>query len=136
MSRLSEALFIEVIRACAEQDKDLHGILEAMGDPRIGKALGLMHRGLEQDWTLDRIAREVGMSRSRFAERFQTLMGSAPMTYLSDLRLQKAMNLLAGSGDTIQRVASRVGYQSPAAFSRAFANRYGHSPRAVRRATA
>ena len=134
--RLTEALFIEVIKACADQDEGLKGILEAMGDPRIGKALGLMHRGLERDWTLDRMAREVGMSRSRFAERFQALMGAAPMAYLSDLRLQRAMNLLTGGADSIQRVAARVGYQSPAAFSRAFANRYGHSPREIRRATA
>ncbi len=132
--RLTEAMFIEVIRACADQDNGLRGILEAMEDPRIGRALNLMHRGLERDWTLDRVAREVGMSRSRFAERFQVLMGCAPMSYLSDLRLQKAMNLLAGSGEPVQAIAARVGYRSPAAFSRAFASRYGHSPRAARRA--
>lgn len=132
--RLSEALFIEVIRACADQDAALRGIIEAMGDPRIGRALGLMHRNLERDWTLDRIAREVGMSRSRFADRFQALMGCAPMTYLSDLRLQTARNLLTGTTDPVQRVAERVGYASPAAFARAFANRYGNSPSEVRRA--
>ena len=131
--RLSEALFIEVIRTCADQDPALAGMIEAMGDPRIGRAMALMHRSLEKDWTLDRIAREVGMSRSRFADRFQALIGSAPMSYLSDLRLQKAMTLLADTGDPVQSVATRVGYQSPAAFSRAFANRYGHSPREVRR---
>lgn len=134
--RLSEALFIEVIRACADQDAGLRGVLEAMGDPRIGRALSLMHRALERDWTLDGIAREVGMSRSRFAERFQSLMGCAPMSYLSDLRLQKAMNLLSGTGEPIQRVATQVGYQSPAAFSRAFAGRFGQSPSDVRRALA
>lgn len=132
--RLTEALFIEVIRTCADQDPELHGIIEAMGDARIGSALSLMHRHVEQDWTLDRIAREVGMSRSRFADRFQALMGCAPMSYLADLRLQKAMSLLSESGEPIQRIAVRVGYQSPAAFSRAFSLRYGHSPRDFRRA--
>lgn len=131
--RLSEALFIEVIRTCADQDEGLRNILEAMRDPRIGRALSLMHRATERDWTLDRIAREVGMSRSRFADQFQALIGCAPMSYLSDLRLQKAMNLLAGNGDPVQRVAARVGYRSPAAFSRAFLQRYGRSPREVRR---
>ncbi len=134
--RLSEALFIEAVRACADQDEGLRRVITAIGDPRIGRALSLMHRDLDQDWTLDRIAREVGMSRSRFAEQFQTLMGSAPMSYLSDQRLQKAMALLSGTGEPIQRVAARVGYQSAAAFSRAFSNRYGHSPSDVRRAVA
>ena len=134
--RLSEALFIELIRTCADQDAALRKVIEAMGDPRIGRALSLMHRGVERDWTLDGIAREVGMSRSRFADQFHALMGCAPMSYLSDLRLQKAMNLLAGTGDAIQTVAARVGYQSPAAFSRAFAQRYGRSPSDIRRAAA
>lgn len=132
--RLSEALFIEVVRACAEQDETLRKVIEALGDPRIGRALSLMHRGVERDWTLDGIAREVGMSRSRFAEQFQSLMGCAPMSYLSDLRLQKAMTLLTGTGEPVQRVAAQVGYQSPAAFSRAFSNRYGRSPSDIRRA--
>ena len=130
--RLSEALFIEVIRTCADQDQGLGKIVAAVGDPRIGRALGLMHRRPDRDWTLEAIAREVGMSRSRFAEQFQGLMNCAPMSYLSDLRLHKARTLLAGTGEPIQVIARRVGYQSPAAFSRAFANRYGHSPKAAR----
>lgn len=134
--RLSEVLFIEVVRTCADQDTGLRKVIEALGDPRIGRALGLMHRGVERDWTLDAIAREVGMSRSRFADQFHALMGCAPMSYLSDLRLQKAMNLLAGTGDPVQRVAAQVGYQSPAAFSRAFTQRYGRSPSDARRAAA
>ena len=132
--RLSEALFIEVVRTCADQDPALRGIVEALGDPRVGRALGLMHRSLERDWTLERIAREVGMSRSRFAERFQALMGCAPMSYLAELRLQKARNLLAGTPEPVQRIAAQVGYRSPAAFSRAFTGRYGQSPRALRQA--
>ncbi len=134
--RLSEALFIEVIRSCADQDAALRGVIEAMADPRVGSALSLMHRNLEQAWTLDQLAREIGMSRSRFADRFQTLMGCAPMSYLSDLRLQKAMNLLSGTAEPIQRVAAQVGYRSPAAFSRAFTHRFGHSPSDTRRAVA
>ena len=134
--RLSEALFIEVIRNCAERDSTLYGIIEAMGDPRIGQALGLMHRRPERDWTLEGIAREVGMSRSRFADQFQSKIGAAPMTYLSDLRLQKAMNLLTGTVEPVQQIAAQVGYRSAAAFSRAFSSRYGSSPSDVRRQTA
>jgi transcriptional regulator GlxA family with amidase domain len=132
--RLTEAMFIEIIKACADQDPTLRGIIGAMDDPRIGQALNVMHRRLNEPWSLDRIAREAGMSRSRFAERFQAMMGCSPMSYLSDMRLQRAMTLLAGTGAPVQTVAAQVGYQSPAAFSRAFANRYGCSPRAVRRA--
>ncbi|WP_420345724.1 cupin domain-containing protein [Pelagibius sp.] len=132
--RLSEALFIEVVRSCADQDEALRGILTALGDPRIGRALGLMHHRMEQDWTLESLSREVGLSRSRFAEQFQTLMRCAPMGYLTDLRLDKAKALLATTSDPVQRIARQVGYHSPAAFSRAFANRYGHSPKGVRQA--
>ncbi|WP_282605834.1 AraC family transcriptional regulator [Pelagibius sp. Alg239-R121] len=131
--RLSEALFIEVVRTCAHQNPALSGIISAMGDPRIGRALNLMHRDFDQSWTLDGIAREVGMSRSRFAEQFQSMMGCAPMSYLSDLRLQKAMNLLSSTSAPVQSIATKVGYQSPAAFSRAFTGRYGRSPSDIRR---
>ncbi len=134
VNRLSEALFIEAVRTCAERDSTLAGIVEAMTDPRIGKALNLMHRSLAQDWTIERLAREAGMSRSRFAERFQSLMGCPPMSYLANLRLQKAMNLLTGSRTAIQQIAADVGYRSPAAFSRAFTSRYGRSPREMRSA--
>ncbi len=132
--RLSEALFIETIQACADQDDTLRSILEALSDPRIGRAVGLMHRRPDAPWTLGTIARDVGMSRSRFADQFHTKIGCSPMSYLTDLRLQKAMTLLADTGEPVQSVATQVGYQSPAAFSRAFANRYGRAPRDVRRA--
>jgi AraC family transcriptional regulator, activator of mtrCDE len=132
--RLSEAMFIEIIRVCAEQSPALQGIVKGLADARIGKALHLMHGDLEKDWTLVRIARAIGMSRSRFADRFQATMGCAPMAYLAGLRLQKAKNLLAGTRQQVQIVAAQVGYRSPAAFSRAFANRFGHSPRDARRA--
>ena len=131
--RLSEALFIEVIKTCADQDETLATFIEGMSDARIGRALGILHREFDKDWTLERIAREVGMSRSRFADQFQAVIGCAPMGYLSDLRLQKAMNLLAATAEPVQSVAVQVGYQSPAAFTRAFSSRYGRSPREVRR---
>ncbi len=131
--RLSEALFIEAIKVCAEQDQTLLKFIESMSDARIGRALGIIHREFDKDWTLERIAREVGMSRSRFADQFHNVIGCAPMSYLADLRLQKAMNMLSGTAEPVQSVAVQVGYQSPAAFTRAFSNRYGRSPREVRR---
>jgi transcriptional regulator GlxA family with amidase domain len=134
--RLSEALFIEAIGSCADQDPTLRRVVESIRDARIGRALNLMHWQIDQGWTLDRIAREVGMSRSRFAERFQALMGCTPMSYLCELRLEKARTLLVATRDPVQRVALSVGYRSPAAFSRAFASRYGRSPSDMRRTPA
>lgn len=134
--RLSEALFIEVIRAYADRDPKLRGLVEALSEPRISRALNLIHRNPAHFWTLDGLAREVGMSRSRFAETFHRLVGCAPMSYLLEWRLQTAMNLLTATDEPIQRIADRVGYRSAAAFSRAFVHRYGASPRAFRKAAA
>ncbi len=132
--RLSEVLFIEVIRCCAAVDTNIGSIISAMADTPIGTALGLLHHNPEKRWSLDTLARGVGMSRSRFAHRFQNVIGCAPMSYLSNLRLQRAMNLLTDTTTPVQVVASQVGYQSPAAFSRAFSDRYGCSPRQIRHA--
>lgn len=134
--RLSEVLFVEAIRACSSSDASLRQILDAMLDPRIGKALVLMHRHPERDWTVEGLGREVAMSRSRFAARFQELIGCAPMAYLSDWRLQKARTLLSQSRANVQQVALEVGYQSAAAFSRAFSQRFGKPPMALRRKAA
>lgn len=134
--RLSEVLFVEAIRACSENDAGLKQIIDAMLDPRIGKALTLIHRHPERDWTVESLGRDVAMSRSRFAAKFQDLMGCSPMAYLSDWRLQKARTLLSQSRINVQQVAAEVGYQSAAAFSRAFTQRFGKPPMAVRQKAA
>lgn len=88
----------------------------------------LIHASPEQSWTALTLAKEIGMSRSRFAEQFNKLIGTGPMTYLSDWRLQKALALLGGSHCSIQQVAIKTGYQSPAAFTRAFTRKLGQTP--------
>lgn len=128
IARLSEVFFIETVRASVEQCPDLSRILGAMANPQIGKALELMHKDFAGSWTVETLAQAVGMSRSRFAERFTELMDEGPMTYLSDWRLQRALALLGRSGFSIQEVASKVGYQSAAAFTRAFAQKFGAPP--------
>lgn len=133
VKRLSEAMFVEAIKACAGQAQALEGVVGALNDPRISRSLALMHKRPEADWTIERIAGEIGMSRSRFAELFQAMIGRAPMGYLAEIRLQKAMTLLRRTSEPIQRIADRVGYRSPAAFTRAFAERYGMAPRDVRK---
>ncbi|MEZ5666796.1 MAG: AraC family transcriptional regulator [Alphaproteobacteria bacterium] len=87
--RLSEVLFIESVRAAAQDHEDLDRVLGAMADPRIGRALALIHGAPERDWTLASLASAVAMSRSRFAAYFSTIVGVAPMRYLADWRLQR-----------------------------------------------
>jgi AraC-like DNA-binding protein len=129
--RLSEVLFVEMVRAYTDRDPALGRVLAAMFDRRIGKALQLIHRHPERPWTVERLGRAVAMSRSRFAERFQAQLDCTPMHYLTQWRLQKARRLLA-SGASVQQVAAQVGYASSATFSRAFTRHFGHSPRALR----
>ncbi len=130
--RLSEALFVETVRACAEDDANLRCVLTAMSDPRIGKALQLMHRQPEKHWTVESLGSAVAMSRSRFAAEFQERLGHSPMAYLADWRLQKARRLLARR-HSVQQVAKAVGYRSSAAFTRAFTQSFGYSPSVIRR---
>ncbi|MBB3066214.1 MULTISPECIES: AraC family transcriptional regulator [Limibacillus] len=133
VTRLSEIVFIELLRVGISQSPDLKAILEAFRDRQIGQALQLIHNQPAESWTVERIAAAVGMSRSRFAEKFSELIGTGPMAYLSEWRLQKALALLDGSRSSIQQVALQAGYQSPAAFTRAFAGKFGLPPTEYRR---
>jgi len=133
VTRLSEIVFIELLRLGFGQDPGLQVLLDAFTDHQIGRALRLIHADPAHGWTVEALAREVGMSRSRFAERFSGLIGSGPMAYLADWRLQKALSLLEDSRLSVQQIAVRTGYQSPAAFTRAFTGRFGSPPTEYRR---
>lgn len=130
--RMSEIIFIETIRSSASQSEQLSGLLEALNDPKISRAIEAMHRDVATQWTVETLAGEAAMSRSRFAARFQELVGCGPLTYLAEWRLQKACMLLREGKVSVQEVAGRIGYQSPAAFTRAFANMFGESPTSFR----
>jgi AraC-like DNA-binding protein len=132
-TRLSEIVFIELLRVGIEQSPGLRTVLESLRDRQIGGALQMIHARPAERWTVERMAAEVGMSRSRFAERFSALMGTGPMAYLADWRLQKALSLLDDSRCSVQQVALRTGYRSPAAFTRAFAGKFGVPPTEYRR---
>jgi AraC-like DNA-binding protein len=133
ITRLSEIVFMELLRGGIQREPELESVLEAFRDRHIGQALQLMHRTPEEPWTVDALARHVGMSRSRFAGRFSGLMGMGPMAYLSDWRLQKALTLLHDPRASVQQVASQIGYDSPAAFTRAFSGKFGVAPTEYRR---
>ena len=128
--RLSEVMFIELMRLGIEskENDQLHPALKGFRDPQIGQALAIIHKDLQNPWTVGSLAKEVGMSRSSFADRFASLMGQGPMAYLTDWRLQKALALLATNRINVQQIANQTGYQSPAAFTRAFAAKFGETP--------
>jgi transcriptional regulator GlxA family with amidase domain len=112
------------------------GWLAGLRDPAVGRALSLLHAQLEMDWTTDSLARSVQLSRSAFAERFTTLIGMPPMRYLTTWRMQVAMQKLRETRMNIAQIAFSVGYDSEAAFTRAFRRELGLPPAAWRRTAA
>lgn len=136
ITRLSEIVFIEALRAGLSQSPGLATLMEAFRDRQIGRALELIHADPNRGWTVEGLASAVAMSRSRFAERFRELVGVGPMSYLADWRLQKALALLERSRSSVQEIAGHIGYSSPAAFTRAFAGKFGIAPSEYRRRAA
>jgi AraC-like DNA-binding protein len=116
-----------------EQPSGRGGWLGALRDQQIGVALGAIHREPERPWSVSQLASEVGMSRSPFAARFVALVGEPPLTYLTRWRLHTAADLLLRTDRRIAEVARLVGYESEAAFSRAFKRARGLAPFAWRR---
>lgn len=136
LARLSELAFIEVVRLYAESlPATATGWLAALADPQVGRALRLIHGDPAHPWSLNALAREIGVSRSVLAERFSAALGMPPMTYLQNWRMQVAEGLLLGGLARLAQTAACVGYESEAAFSRAFKRCTGVSP-AARRAAA
>jgi AraC-like DNA-binding protein len=137
LSKLAEVLFIEVLRLYMnEQAPGRIGWLAGVGDRIVGAALKGLHARPAHAWTLEELARESGTSRSVLAERFQQLVGSSPMQYLTQWRMLLAANLLARSNAPLARIAEDVGYQTDTAFSRAFRREFGAPPAAWRRSQA
>jgi AraC-like DNA-binding protein len=134
LAKLSELMFVEVIRRYLEtMPVDAQGWLSGLRDPHIGEALRLLHAHPADDWTLDRLARKVGLSRTVLADRFAHYVGSSPIQYLARWRLQLASRLLEQTGTSIARAAAEVGYESETAFNRAFKKFVGTPPGAWRR---
>jgi AraC-like DNA-binding protein len=134
LAKLSEVLFIEVLRLYMnERAEGSTGWLAGVGDRIVGAALQALHKNPAHAWTLDELARTAGSSRSVLAERFQHLVGSSPMQYLTQWRMLLAANLLSRSNAPLANIAENVGYQTDTAFSRAFRREYGAPPAAWRR---
>jgi AraC-like DNA-binding protein len=133
LTKLSELMFIDVLRRHTETLPPAQtGWLAGLRDPLIGKALSLIHARPTQAWTIEDLGREVGLSRSVLAERFTTLVGIPPMHYLAKWRMQIAAELLIRGNANMANIAAQIGYESEAAFSRAFKKMIGVPPSAWR----
>ncbi|HWE16105.1 MAG TPA: AraC family transcriptional regulator [Hyphomicrobiaceae bacterium] len=132
--RVAELLFVEVMRRHLEAlPTEQTGWLAGLRDPLVARALSLLHNAPAQDWTLDELAAQAATSRSVLAERFVHFIGQPPMQYLRELRMQLASRLLVDDGAKVASVAAAVGFESEAAFSRAFKKCVGLSPDEWRR---
>jgi len=134
LARMSEMMFIDAVRRYADRlPAQSAGWLAGLRDRFVGRALVLMHEQPAQDWTIDELGRRVGLSRSALHERFVQLVGVPPMQYLAQWRMQAAARLLLETRATVAAIALEVGYDSEAAFARAFKRLVGKPPAAWRR---
>lgn len=134
IGRLAELLFLEAVKKHVEQlPTDHSGWLAGLRDPHVSKALTLIHSRWSEAWTTEVLAREAGLSRSAFADRFTSLIGDPPMRYLAKHRMNVAANLLQEGRQNSSNIAYAVGFNSEAAFSRAFKKEFGLPPGSWRR---
>ncbi len=133
IERLCDSFFVLVVRHCIEVNLVQQGVFAAMQDHRLAAVLELIHSQPWQPWTIAELCSRAGLSKTVLTEKFTALIGSSPIEYLTDWRMQIAARWLKDSGMTIERVAERCGYDSAAAFSKAFKRSFGASPGAYRR---
>lgn len=135
LARLSELLFVEALRQYLTGLPDSSsGLLVALQDRHLGPAIARMHADPSAHWRVDSLASEAGLSRSAFAERFQTIVGIAPLEYLTRWRMQLAARMLRDTNRTVLSIALEAGYRSDAALIRAFGREFGTTPARWRRA--
>jgi AraC-like DNA-binding protein len=129
LGRMMELLFVEVLRRHASRlPAGSKGLLAALNDPVVGRALQLLHGDPARRWTADALARAAGTSRTVLGERFNGLLGRPPIEYLTSWRIQQAADRLRYGKDGIARIGADIGYESEAAFARAFKRVTGMTP--------
>ncbi len=134
LAKLSEALFVDTLRRyVAEMPKEEIGWLAGARDPIVGKSLAILHSRVKDPWTIAALAKEVGLSRSALVERFSQFLSVPPMTYLTRWRLQLAARALTTTPRGVADISTDVGYESEAAFNRAFKREFGAPPARYRR---
>lgn len=135
LPRLTEIIFIEILRhQIMSSTPQSVGWLAALADPSLSRCLSLIHDAPMREWSLEALAGASGMSRSALADRFQAMLGTSPIRYVRDWRLYLASVALATTGQSISAIAFEAGYESEAAFNRAFARSFGSPPAAWRAA--
>ena len=134
LARMGEALFVESLRSWIDSLPDTEtGWLAGMRDPAVARTLALIHGDPAKPWSVDELARQAGASRSVLADRFSRLVGETPLAYLANLRMRTAARMLEDTGKTVIEIAGDVGYESEAAFNRAFKRQFGEPPARFRR---
>lgn len=133
LNRMTEVLLIQFLRHFINVDHTQNNFVKALFDPHIGVALNLLHTDPAENWTIDKIAKKLGMSRSSFANRFTALTGTPLFTYLTELRMRKAAHLLRKTDFPVAVISEMVGYSSDASFNRVFKKFTGQSALSYRR---
>jgi AraC-like DNA-binding protein len=133
VDKLSEILFIHVVRAYMRQTDTKTGLLAALSDDKLGRAIRRLHDDPSHNWSVSSLAEAAGMSRSAFASHFQSIAGITPMQYATNWRMQIAYERLRTSRDSVALIAEQSGYQTEASFRKAFKKLTGIGPGAVRR---
>jgi len=134
LSKLSEALFVDTVRRYVETlPVEETGWLAGARDPAVGKSLAILHSRVDYPWTIAELAKEVGLSRSALAERFSRYLAEPPMSYLAKWRLNLAARALTSTPRSVAQIANEVGYESEAAFNRAFKREFGAPPARYRK---
>lgn len=133
VNQLVYLLFVQVIRQQIDSGKLTEGLLVALFDPKISKALAAIHNQPQQNWSLVTLAQESGMGRSSFAALFQKLVGMPAMRYLTLWRMREATELLKYTNRSMLDIAEQCGYESEAAFRKAYKQTMGDTPGAVRK---
>lgn len=132
IERLAEILLVEIIRSHVAQSRQPVGFFQGLLDPRIAKAVQLIHQNANSTLTLDDLSSAAGMSRSAFAYHFKSVTGISPIAYLTQWRMCLAHDLLQSENLTVWKTAAQVGYASEIAFSRAFKRHFGVNPGHIR----
>jgi AraC-like DNA-binding protein len=130
LAHLVEIMLIEALRwrLALETDAPIAGLLAGLADSRIALALRLIHQDVARQWTIEELARQIGMSRAAFSARFTSVLGVPTMEYVARWRMALAKNMLWHDGRSLGEVAHAIGYQSPSAFSAAFNRSVGITP--------
>ncbi len=133
VDRLTEILFVELMRAHMNNSENSLAYMRALNDPQVGKVLNHIHADKQAHWTVERLADNIGLSRTAFTEKFTRLVTMSPKSYLLNWRMQKAKSLLQNTSNTMIDIAEMSGYSSEAAFSKAFKQFFGTPPGKFRR---